>query len=236
MNKIKERNYIHYLRDDLNQSQKLTKGARTCKRIILATAEVLKTIKYKDLRVADICSHSGVSTGTFYIYFKGKKEVTIEVLTSFRAMFKEQMRLQVSEDPFDTIQSENMAFLTLASENPGLMSCFLEVGIEVPEVAKFHQKANLEAYSTIVERVLLERPGTNYDLTLSLVVALGSMMDEVTRRLIIEETPFLNEAIDNLDADLEAYCECLSIIWYRTLYGKNPQKVKTKMAKQFLKN
>jgi len=234
MTKYEDLNYSRYLRKQIQRNKIATKGERTCNKIKLATAQVLNKISYKVLRVADICNKANISAGTFYIYFKEKKEVTVEVLTNFVEMFHSRVRSHKAEYNFEAIQSENMAYLQLAKDNPGLISCFLEVGIEDSELAKFHQQTDLATYTNIVERIIRVKPETDFNLTLAMVFALGSMMDEVARRLVLEETPILNSVIKNLDSDIESYCECLSIVWYRTLFGRNPKQVKSDMANKFL--
>ncbi|MFK5894362.1 MAG: TetR/AcrR family transcriptional regulator [Pseudomonadota bacterium] len=236
MTKILNLNYIRYLSAQIKRDKVSTKGERTCNKIKLATAQVIDKISYKDLRVVDICNKANISAGTFYIYFKEKKEVTVEVLTNFVEMYHSRIRSPKTEYDFKVIQSENMSYLQLAKDNPGLISCFLEVGIEVPELAKFHQQIDLATYTNIVERVMRVNPKADFNLTLAMVYALGSMMDEVARRLVLEEAPMLNLVINNLDSDIESYCECLSIIWYRTLFGRNPKQPNSDMAKQFLNN
>ena len=228
------RNYIKHLREQVTRIKGMTKGERTSNRIKIATAELLNKMSYKDLRVADICHQSGISAGTFYIYYKHKKEVTVEVLNNFAEIYHHKISMHRNEDIFEKIQTDNLEYFKLAKDNPGLMSCFLEVGIEDSEVAAFHQAANLKSYKNIVANVIRNKPDANYDLTLAMVSALGSMMDEVVRRLVLEETPFLTDVLENLHADEESYCECLSIIWYRTLFGVNPKTVKSKMARDFL--
>jgi TetR/AcrR family transcriptional repressor of nem operon len=59
---------------------------------ILDTASVLfHTHSYADVGVAKVCSHAGVSKGSFFHFFKSKRDLALAVMDQFRERFSEQL-------------------------------------------------------------------------------------------------------------------------------------------------
>ena len=57
-----------------------SKGLQTRRRLIAATADLLKTTTLRDLSVADIARVAKVSTSTFYLYFADVSEAVLAVI------------------------------------------------------------------------------------------------------------------------------------------------------------
>jgi len=59
------------------------KGDRTRERFKLATAQVLENVGFHAMRLSDITDAADASEGTFYIYFRDKRDATRTVLQEF---------------------------------------------------------------------------------------------------------------------------------------------------------
>jgi AcrR family transcriptional regulator len=59
------------------------KGLRTRKRIMEATAELLKDRAFGDIKITEIARMAGVTQPNFYTYFKGAEEVVLALAESF---------------------------------------------------------------------------------------------------------------------------------------------------------
>ena len=227
--------YDDFLKHKEAAQGKIKKGERTRNRIKISVAKLLNVISYSDLRVVDICNEAKIAPGTFYIYFENSSIVVEQVLSEFIDMYFEIISQIHSDDPFESIHLANMAYLENARTNPGLTRCVFGMRIDYPEFSKLHQEANSKLYSRIAKNVTKHVSGTDYEVSYIAVHAMGSMMDEVAGRIAFNDGPYMGEIFGAEGVDDEGYCECLSVIWYRTLYGKLPTNVKTDLAKRFMK-
>ena len=72
--------YADYLSGSLETLSFASKGDRTRYRLKIAAARALEEMGYTDLKVADVCANANVALGTFYVYYKDKNEIAIEVV------------------------------------------------------------------------------------------------------------------------------------------------------------
>lgn len=226
--------YTSHLNEKVRSEGPKRKGARTRDRLKIATAKLLNETSYQDLRVTDICDKANVAPGTFYLYFENKQVLTIEILSEFVEMFDRDVRHH-SHDPFESIYRSNLLFIQMARSNPGLFRCILQMSDVEPDFARVHQRINGSWYAKVVAAMThwVELPSR--DAALLSIHALGSMMDDVVRRLFVMQDPYLIEVIDALKFDDEAIAEHLSVIWYRAIFGADPPLAKKTIASRFPK-
>jgi hypothetical protein len=63
---------------------------------------------------------------------------------------------------------------------------------------------------------------------------LGSMMDEICRKLVIYPDPNLVSLVNAITPTDETFAEFLTLIWYRTLYGNSPPQALSGEASRVL--
>ena len=74
---------------------------KTRQKLLDVTNELIKERGFYKLSISDITQHAGVAAGTFYIYFKHKEEIVLEICKN---LFKEtQLKLEQNKD-FDIVQ------------------------------------------------------------------------------------------------------------------------------------
>lgn len=216
-------------REVLEQRNRQTikkKGDRTQERLKLATAIRLSDMGFRDLKVSDICETAGLSSGTFYIYFLNKVEITRVVLEEFLTHLDTVLSRDTSgRSPFESILHANIRWLRFVRANAGLFRCVLQVSDDSTEIASFLHEINARWYGRITKSALRRYPADaspNEDTLLLAVYSLGSMMDEIARRLIIyPDNAFVSLAARTTEDD-KAFAEFLTVIWYRTLFGSVP--------------
>jgi hypothetical protein len=100
------------------------------------------------------------------------------------------------------------------------MRCLLQLGDEVPEFAKLTQRVNRAWYERVARSVLrrFPRKGLAQGEVLFAVYALGSMMDEIARKLFVYPDPYFLEVLGDLKLDDEGLADAASIIWFKLLY------------------
>ena len=216
-----------YLKNKQTVTHKSRKGDITRKRLELATITALSNCGYRDMKVSDICTLASVSSGAFYQYFENKANVTLIVLEKFIEYLDQMYRKgKAQKTAFKTIYSANIEWLKCLRANPGLYRCILQVGDEFATFSHRVNQINSEWYARISKSVINNFPSTekSLDSVIPLAVySLGAMMDEIGRKLVVYPDPNLAELIGTSTPTDEALAEFLSLIWYRTLYGNEPE-------------
>ena len=221
----------------LEEQEKLAprKGDRTRIRLRIATIDVLDRVGYHRMRISDITAAAGVTAGSLYQYYSDKLHVTLAVLDEFGEFFAKCQNIGYdgpARSHFEAIRRSNFRFFRLVEQNPGLMRCLLQVADDEPEFARRFY-ANSHRQNQRIAQGILKRLGASPDRlpTITVVVyALGAMMDEIARRLLVQKDPELRGLVDAIDLDTEALADVLASIWYRTLYAGDSAESKDAIA------
>lgn len=214
------------------------KGERTRDRLLLSAVRALETRGYHALRVRDICEEARVSPAAFYQYFDNVREITVEVLTSFlRSTFKMARTTTGPRAPFEAIYAANLAWVTSARANAGLVRCLLQLGDEVPEFKALHERLNHEWFVHVAHGLHRRFPAARRDepAILLAVHALGAMMDEIARKVLVARDPHLQPVVEVIAPTDEALAEFLSVLWYRALFGSEPRGVRLRAGRDLLR-
>ena len=213
--------FIAELERRLSDAPPKLKSERTRERIRIAAAKVLSQNGFHATRVIDISTEAGLAEGSFYVYFKDKVEVAEDVLM---ALLLEHLASYVhadqTQDPFEAIFKANLRWIAVARDNAGLIRCLLQVGEEVAPLERMTQKTNRDWYGRIARGVVKRLPSAQLpeDHLIFLAYALGAMMDELLRKLVIYPDPEFGKLLSRLKLDDEGLAAVTSVIWLRLLY------------------
>jgi TetR/AcrR family transcriptional repressor of nem operon len=69
----------------------MTKSTDTKQRLVDSARELIYSRSFGDVGVQAICEHAGVRKGSFYHFFKSKRELTLAALDDFLVAYKEQL-------------------------------------------------------------------------------------------------------------------------------------------------
>ena len=202
------------------------KGERTRDRLKLATAQVLQEVGFHAMRVSDITDAAEASEGTFYIYFRDKRDATRTVLQEFLGGMQEKVD---AEPPgpgsaFETIRQTNLQWIQLVRANAGLMRCAFQLGDEDAEFGRLVHSYNRLWYERVAKSVVRHRTKGAISMNAALFSAysLGAMMDDLMRRMVVyPDLRFVSFLRQAAPTD-EAVADALSIIWLRILYPSEP--------------
>ena len=200
------------------------KGERTRDRIRLATVALLNEVGYRHLKVADICDRAGVTAPVLYRYFDGKQALTMDVLGEFLDRFMAAPRYGGTLTPNQTIFAANRRWVTMARANAGLMRCLLEASEDEPAFKALFARESDRWNRRIVDSIVRRFPsaeGERADIELT-IVALGGMVDELTRRLFAARAADVTRLVEEVASDDDALAHFISVLWYRALYGAEP--------------
>ncbi len=208
--------FVDYLETQLREAAPKQKGERTRERLKIATARMLEEKGYHAMRVADVTECAGVAEGSFYIYFRDKKDASLTVLTSLLEDFVNLAGPhQAQRTPFEAIQITNRRWIALCRANSGLMRCIFQLGDEEPDFARLVQQTNRKWYERVALSVLRRHRNFGREQVLLVVYFLGAMMDEIVRKLIVYPDLEFHKLLKTLKADDAAVADAASLIWLR---------------------
>jgi TetR/AcrR family transcriptional regulator, transcriptional repressor for nem operon len=210
--------FLTFLETRLAEQKRMPKGERTRERLRIATLQVLNERGYDEMRTLTITEQAGLSEGLFYVYFKSKIDVTLDLLNEFYFEFVQlRDRDRPASGPLETIKTANRRWLRIAMANVGLMRCIFQAGNEVPEFAALINHVNKTWYDFAVNALEKHRPAERKGSMILPLYMLGGMMDELARKLVVYPDPELIALIDANASDYDAVADAATIIWYRVL-------------------
>lgn len=218
------------------ESGQRRKGQRTRDRLKVAAIAVLDDQGFRNLRVSDVCKRAKVSSAAFYLYFKNKTEITAEVLTGFLEWLI-QMPMpgeRRSRTVYQAIYEINLAWILAVRANSGLMRCLLQLSDETPEFKALYERMSHDWYLHVAHGLTSRFPEARLDEKVALLAtyALGGLIDEISRCLLVERQPYLHDLVGELAPTDEALAEFLALLWYRAMFAAEPVEVRSRAARE----
>ena len=222
-----KQSYGIVLEQKLLESPPKRKSIRTHAALKVATAKLLEQVGYRELRVADIAKEAGVGTATFHDYFNNRTHVAKEVMVEFIHTF-----LPANVEPhgystaFAGIYFANKGLMDLYQINVGLMKSMFQLSDHDEEFSLIWRSMSTDWYE-VVTRTMLKRymVGADKKFIFMSIYALGGMIDEFMRGLYVYKDAPILDIVEEYNLGDDALAYYLSIMWYRSIFGKNPKKV-----------
>ena len=208
--------FVEYLETKLQEAPPRQKGERTRQRFVIATATMLEEKGYHAMRITDIAASAGLADGSFYSYFSDKKEASLTTLSAFLREFVDLFAPpEAVGAPFDSIRAANRRWFKICRANAGLMRCVFQLGDEDGDFAGLVHRRTRETYLRIASNMQLQRQDADQTTFLLAIYLMGSMMDELVRKLIVFPDPEFHQLLPKEGAD-ETIADVASLIWIRT--------------------
>ena len=221
--------YADYLQQKIDGKTQQRKGEKTRDLLKLGAVKVLDEMGYHAMRISDICGAAGVAAATFYIYFENKEEITHLVLSEYLDASMELMAVSSQQrTPYNTSLETNLRWLEVVEANAGLMRCILQLGDEVEEFRDLAHGSNRQWYERVARAILRDHPNSSipFEVALFASYALGSMMDELARKLVIHPDPAFVSLTRMIAPNRDVLAEILTVMWHHALYGAVPDQGK----------
>jgi AcrR family transcriptional regulator len=116
------------------------RGARTRTRLLEAAEDVFAQVGYHDASIVKITEAAGVAMGTFYLYFRSKKEIFDELLRDLNRRVRHAMS-EASAQGSTRLEQEVLgfqAFFRFTAEHPGLYRVIRQAEFVSPEMLRYH--------------------------------------------------------------------------------------------------
>ncbi|MFZ5615716.1 MAG: TetR/AcrR family transcriptional regulator [Pseudomonadota bacterium] len=206
----------------LDEDPPKRKGDRTRERLKLAAAQVLEQVGFYAMRVTDITEAASASEGTFYIYFEDKTDIALAVLHEFLSGVQDTGPAHSTERKtlFSTVRDANMRWIGIVRANAGLMRCVFQMSDDDPAFSQLVHSYNRAWYERIARSVVRHHAPQKIEFTTALFTAwaLGAMMDELMRRMVIYPDESFVAFLGAVAPDDDALADALTVIWFRVLY------------------
>lgn len=202
-------------------SDALTKGERTRRRLMDAALTLLSTVGFHELKTTEITREAGVAAGVFYTYFKDKNEIVLAIFDAIIEANTEALLAQAPQDTaFATLLASNRAYIQFFVDGGGLNRAIGQIVDTLPEARHSWQKANARFARTIAERIIRQQSaGAAAIDPFFAAMALQAMLDSILLQVFAYSDPGLAEYA----ADPDELARQISILWYRAEFGSDPE-------------
>lgn len=212
---------------------KVTKGERTRQRLMDAAVRLLARDGYHDLKITEVSAEAGLSTGVFYIYFRDKDDLVVQIFRRLTTQNMEHVFSGPKEDePFLAILSANRRYIEGFADGGGLNRAISQIVDSLPEARAIWRETNAaiaeRLAAAIAKRSTKSKP--HKEARLFVAHALQAMLDTLLLQLFNYEIPEL-EAISS---NPERLAQATALLWYRAIYACDPPRRLVPEAKDFL--
>lgn len=219
--RLAEARYADYLRQRLATGAFSSKGERTRFRLRIAAATALEEGGFQDLKVSDVCSLAQVALGTFYVYFRDKTEIAIDVVMSFVDLLYEQAREEArGAEEYGAIYRTNLFFVLAYRTNPGLVRCHVQLQSQVPAFRSHWEPRHRRWQETLARSIL--RRSADPSLTHERALKIGAALEGMVFNYLYAAAVTRESLIESEDSDPAEMAETLSVLWYRGVHAKDP--------------
>jgi AcrR family transcriptional regulator len=182
------------------------RGEETRNALLAAAAMLFARDGYHETSVPDIVQAAGVGHGTFYEYFRSRREILLE-LTRQAADNEARLPRLKSRDLTDRIRAEIFWYLSDHVEHLELSKVWHEASTFDPEIAETRRRERARRIARV--RKGIEAAGVRADIDADIAAAaLTAMLEEFAQRWFVE-----GDGPGRRAQDVVAASETLSALW-----------------------
>jgi AcrR family transcriptional regulator len=210
------------------------KAERTRASLKTAALKLMYRTGFHDMKITDICEEAGIASGTFYIHFKDKTELALEVVKETLAENEDYIFSGPHiEDPYDAIYDANRRYVETFIE-AGPLNRVLAQLIDADADMRAYWDAYSNRVANRIASAIVKRSakrGADKADAFLLSHAAQGMSDYIAMQMFAWQ----NEDLIRAGGNADALTEKLSVMYHRILYGCDPSLSKLKHAKGLLK-
>ena len=182
------------------------RGEETRKALLAAASTLFARDGYHETSVPDIVQAAGVGHGTFYEYFRSRREILLE-LTRQAADNESRLPKLRSRDLADRIRAEIFWYLSDHVEHLELAKVWHEASNFDPEIAETRRRERARRIGRV--RRGIEAAGVRQEIDVDIAAAaLTAMLEEFAQRWFVE-----GDGPGRSAQDVVAASETLSALW-----------------------
>jgi AcrR family transcriptional regulator len=191
------------------------RGEETRNALLAAASTLFARDGYHETSVPDIVQAAGVGHGTFYEYFRSRREILLE-LTRQAADNESRLPRLKSRDLGDRIRAEIFWYLSDHVEHLELSKVWHEASNFDPEIAETRRRERARRIGRV--RKGIEAAGVREDIHVDIAAAaLTAMLEEFAQRWFVE-----GDGPGRSAQDVVAASETLAALWLAAV-GLGPE-------------
>jgi AcrR family transcriptional regulator len=191
------------------------RGEETRNTLLAAASTLFARDGYHETSVPDIVQAAGVGHGTFYEYFRSRREILLE-LTRQAADNESRLPRLKSRDLGDRIRAEIFWYLSDHVEHLELSKVWHEASNFDPEIAETRRRERARRIGRV--RKGIEAAGVREDIHVDIAAAaLTAMLEEFAQRWFVE-----GDGPGRSAQDVVAASETLAALWLAAV-GLGPE-------------
>jgi AcrR family transcriptional regulator len=212
--------YAAYLQAQSSEIKGTRSAKKTRLRLLAALARLLEQADFNDIKVEDITREAGLAKGTFFIYFKTKEDIVLELMTTYLDFERVALpEIEAGDIPYHGVRQIVEWYEKSFEMNHGVLSCLVRLSGN----QSYYHKLWLDRNARLLDSwtpLAMERLGLDekhQKLMRHVIHAVGAIMDQAMfERYGLTSVP----AEDPLD--LEELIEMHVFLIHRAVYGMDP--------------
>lgn len=219
-----------------SESAQLKKAESTRLRIMAATAKLLDTVPYAQLRAIDVAAEAKLSQGAMYRYFRDIPDLVTQVIELHEREICKQFPVSPSiKEGYDypNIVKGLSWHLACYLRNRGLFRLMFTQADQLPGVMAINNRLSLALHEQL-GKFVVPPPLPTFDKSSRILAGqlIGGSMDELYRQLFQSENSTL--PIPNTTQALFNLVQLCSVLRYRLMHGRDPDpKTIRAVAREF---
>ncbi|WP_374147017.1 TetR/AcrR family transcriptional regulator [Sphingomonas sp. 28-63-12] len=216
-----------------NPDAGLSKGERTRQRLLDSGRILLERDGYHAIRVSDVAAQAGLSSGVFYIYFRDKDELAIEL---FRTACKEAIGTIYAErapaGDFAAVLHTLRRYIDIMLDSGGMIRAVVQILDQLPDARAIWLDMNSLVARRIAVGMAHRAPDDMRSDAARIITAHAAqaMIDS----MLLSIVSYDNADLRDMARSRERLAQTLSVLWYRLLYGASPDPSEAPLALDFL--
>lgn len=191
-------------------------SAETTEQTLLdAARRVFADKGYIRATVQDIIESTGLSRGTFYLYFRSTDDIFVRTITKVVDEIVASSRVRSGETLRQRVYDSNLRYFEIFSANRGLLHAFLEASYVDPEIGRMHSEMR-NAYIIRVRDHLERQRQLGRCLPIepdAAALSLAMMVEGTAQAFaVLKMEPF------EKSLELKKLCTQVTDIWCRAVY------------------
>lgn len=174
------------LDDEPELSARRGKGERTRRKLLDAAEEVFAAVGYHDASIVKITEAADVAQGTFYLYFKNKRQIFDEVVADLNQRVRHAMS-DAARGATTRLEAERLGFagfFRFTAEHPALYRVIRQAEFVSPPALRNHYETIVGHYAPFLEEAMATGEVSPGD-PMVLAWALGAVGEAVGLRWIL---------------------------------------------------
>ncbi len=178
---------------------KTTRGITTKNKLLKAAEEVFGENGYFNASISEITRKAGVSTGTFYIYYKSKKEIFEDLIINLNHELRKEISIAVKDltKRKDVEEMGFRKFFEFLHKHKKLYRIVRQAEFINPDLFSWYYKKIAEGYSKGLEKAMENKEFKKFNSEL-ISFALMGIADFVGMRYVLWSDEINDDIIQEL--------------------------------------